>query len=97
MQNKSTPLENAQQKVNLLKETMHTNISIALENTIKLDDITEKTNFLVDNSNKFYRTTRKLKNKMWWKRVQLYIIFGSVILIIIGIIIAVIMTNLKSN
>lgn len=76
-------------KVNLVKDTMHNNIALALENTIKLDYIELKSEELAQSAKVFKISTRELKNKMWWKNFKMKLMIFSIIAIILTIIISI--------
>ena len=82
-------------KVNNIKDTMHENISCSLNNIVKLESIELKTEELEQNSGIFKNNTIKLKNKLWWKNMQIWILIISIIVVILIIIISVCISTNK--
>lgn len=76
-------------KINQVKDVMHDNINIALENTIKLESIELKSEELQQSAGLFRVSTRDLKNKMWWKNFKMKLIIFSIVAIILTIIISI--------
>lgn len=52
---------------------MKDNIQLALDRAGKLDDLQAKTDQLSTHSQQFQVTTKKVKNKYWWKNVKVKI------------------------
>ncbi len=86
-----------QGKVNQVKDVMHENINKILENQIKLESIDEKTEDLMQSAGIFAKTSKELKNKIWWRnfRVKLYI--GLTVLTILGLIIGIAVGTSNTN
>jgi hypothetical protein len=78
-------------KINQVKDVMHDNINIALENTIKLETIELKSEELQQSAGIFRGSAREL-NKMWWKNFKMELIMFSIVAIILTIIISVAVT-----
>ena len=76
-------------KVNQVKNTMHDNIAIALENMIKIESIELKTEELVKSAKIFQFSSKELKNKMWWKNFKMKLLIFTIIAIILTIIISI--------
>lgn len=79
-----------QQKINIIKDTMQTNIEQALENCQNLEEIDKQTEELQNLAGVFKKGTNQLKNKMWWKSMKMNFIIGAIVLIILGVIAGII-------
>ena len=84
-------------KTNQVKNIMHDNINIVLENTIKLETIESKTEALQVSAVIFKSSANDLKNRMWWKNFKMKLIIFSIIAIILTIIISVTVTISKQK
>lgn len=84
-------------KINLVKDIMHENISQSLENIVKMETIEIKSEELVQSAGIFKNSARELKNKMWWKNFKIKLIVFSIIAIILTIIISVSVVSLKQK
>lgn len=84
-------------KINQVKDVMHDNINIALENTVKLETIELKSEELQQSAGLFRVSARDLKNKMWWKNFKMKLIIFSIIAIILTIIISIAVTVSKQK
>lgn len=76
-------------KVDEVKSAMHENITIALDNTLKIDDISLKTQELENDTRIFRGTAKDLRNRMWWKNVKMIAAIVAVCLTLLAIIITV--------
>lgn len=76
-------------KLDDVKNVMVQNIEMVLERGEKLELLVDKTDKLQNQAFKFEKSSKKLKNAMFWKRVKLYALFIFIILLIIWIITAV--------
>ena len=83
-------ISTVQKKIEDIKINMHTNISDLFENTTKLEHIEESANELKHLTIIFNNNAKKLKNKMWWKNMKLYLIIGGSISIAVAILIIII-------
>ncbi len=92
-------LNEVKYKVNIVKDVMHDNINLALENTTKLENIEVQSEELQQVAGIFKRNATNLRKKMWWKnfrmKVAIFFIFASILSIIIGIAIYVSKSNKK--
>jgi hypothetical protein len=73
-------------KVDDVKLIMHNNITNALQNTAKLEDLEVRTEELQAEAGVFRTNAKKLKNKMWWKKWSMIFIFSLILIILIIII-----------
>ncbi len=82
-------LNEVKYKVNIVKDVMHDNINLALENTTKLENIEVQSEELQQVAGIFKRNATNLRKKMWWKnfkmKAAIFFIFASILSIIIGI------------
>jgi vesicle-associated membrane protein 7 len=76
-------------KLDDVKNVMVQNIEMVLERGEKLELLVDKTDKLQNQAFKFEKSSKKLKNAMFWKRVKLYALFTFVVLLIIWVITAV--------
>ncbi len=83
-------LAKVQQKVDSIKSVMQSNIDIAIQNCVKLENIEKQTDELQHAAGVFKKTAIQLEKKMWWKNMRMQIIIVVIILVIIAIIIGVI-------
>ena len=76
-------LTKTQNQVKDLKNGAMKNIEKVLERGEKIDLLVDKTDRMRNTANKFARTSRSLKNAMWWKNVQSWaMIIGCAALVI---------------
>ena len=73
-------------KLDDIKNIMVENIERVLERGEKLELLVDKTDQLQQQAFKFEKSSKKLKNVMFWKRVKLYVLIGGLIAILIWII-----------
>lgn len=85
----NTKLEKVQFKVDKVKAVMHENIEMGLQNCVRLENLEEKSEELMQDANVFRNNAKKLRQKMWWKNARIWFIGGG--LAIIAIIILVCM------
>ncbi len=82
-------LNEVKYKVNIVKDVMHDNINLALENTTKLETIEVQSEELQQVAGIFRLNATNLRKKMWWKnfkmKAAIFFIFASILSIIIGI------------
>lgn len=92
-------LDEVKYKVNLVKDVMHNNINLALENTTKLETIEVKSEELQQVAGIFRLNATNLRKKMWWKnfkmKAAIFFIIASILSIIIGVAVYVSKSNQK--
>lgn len=92
-------LDEVKYKVSLVKDVMHDNINLALENTTKIESIEVKSEELQQVAGLFKRNASDLRKKMWWKnfrmKAAIFFIFASILSIIIGVAVYVSKSNQK--
>jgi vesicle-associated membrane protein 7 len=76
-------------KLDDVKNVMVQNINMVLERGEKLELLVDKTEQLQSKALKFERSTHKLKQVMFWKRVKLYLIAFIIVALVIWIITAI--------
>jgi hypothetical protein len=84
-------------KIDNVKDIMHENITKSLENVEKLEEIELKSSELQISAGLFRKSAKELKSKMWWKNIKIKLIIGSVIMVILGIIIAICVVMSKNK
>jgi hypothetical protein len=72
-----------QEQINEVTHIMKNNMEKIIERDIQLGDLEDKSDDLKNNANRFATTSRKLKNKFWWKNVKIMLIMGGIILTLI--------------
>lgn len=82
-------ISNVNAKVEQVKSVMHENINKALENTVKLESIELQSQELMQSAGIFSENAKELKKRMWWKNMKMKLMFGTIILVILGIIVGV--------
>jgi t-SNARE complex subunit (syntaxin) len=82
-------LENIQHKLESVTTVMNDNIQFALQNTDKIDNIQQKSDFLVESSQKFNGKASMIKRQMCAKYWKHNVIITLVILVIVIIIILI--------
>lgn len=79
-------------KVNSVKLVMQENVDAALQNCVKLDHIERQAEELHQAAGIFNDSSRRLRNKLWWKNMKMNLIIGGSVLVIIIVIVAVAVT-----
>lgn len=79
-----------QRKVDEVKNIMVENIEKVLERGEKIELLVDKTDDLRYQAEKFHKTGRHLRSKMWWQNFKMKILLCSIILIVILIIVLLI-------
>jgi hypothetical protein len=86
-------------KVNQVRDIMHDNINLALENTTKLETIELKSEELQQSAGIFRKNASDLRKKMWWKnfkmKAAIFLIITSILAIVISIAVYVSKNNNK--
>ena len=75
------------EEVGHVTQIMKNSCEKVLERESLLDNIESQSNDLNNDSLTFYRVSRHLKNKMWWKNFKFWLLIGSILIIIILIIV----------
>ncbi len=98
MDNKNKVAE-VKYKVNKVRDIMHDNINLALENTTKLETIELKSEELQQSAGIFKKNASELRKKMWWKnfkmKAAIFLIIASILAIVISIAVYVSKNNNK--
>jgi vesicle-associated membrane protein 7 len=76
-------------KLDDVKNVMVQNIEMVLERGEKLELLVDKTDKLQNQAKRFERSSTKLKQAMFWKRVKLYLLIFFVVALIIWVITAI--------
>lgn len=87
--NKNNIITKTNEKIDKVKDQMHQNINILLENQVRLESVDLKSQELVQSAGIFAQTSKDLKRRIWWKNMKIKIFIGlsciGVIAIIAGI------------
>lgn len=94
---KDIKLGETNMKLDEVKNQMHTNISIMLENQTKLESIELKSQELVQSSAIFAISSKDLAKRIWWKNMKIKIFVGTFVLIILTIIVGVCIGLTQTN
>lgn len=86
-----------QQQVDEVMGIMKNNIDKVLERDTKIQNLNERSDALQVGAHQFQQTGHQLKRKMWWKNVKFMIIMGVVAVVILGILIAIIVSQTKKK
>jgi len=81
-----TKVAAVQKKVDEVKNIMVDNIERVLERGEKIELLVDKTDNLRFQADKFHKTGRQLRSKMWWQNMKMKILVVLVILILIFVI-----------
>jgi len=76
----SQTLQRINSKVKELKGVMADNIGIVLRRGEKVDLLVQKSEVLDVNAGAFRRNATTLQRAMYWKNIQTYVLFGSVVM-----------------
>lgn len=95
--NKVDQLALTQTKVNQVKDVMHENINQILENQIKIETIESKSEELMQSAGLFAKTSKELKNKIWWRNFRTKLYIGLTVVTILGVIIGIAVATTNSN
>ncbi|OWA53268.1 hypothetical protein BV898_17701 [Hypsibius exemplaris] len=82
-----------QQQVHGVMQVMQDNINRILERGDRLDDLESRSDNLNVNADHFRRGATQVRRRMWWQNCRMKIIITIVVLAIIGIIVAVAVTQ----
>ena len=75
------------EEVNQVTQIMRNSCEKVLERESLINNIESQSNDLNTDSLTFYRSSRKLKNKLWWKNFKFWLLISTIIIIIILIIV----------
>eukprot|EP01091_Cochliopodium_minus_P016694 TRINITY_DN6327_c0_g1_i1.p1 TRINITY_DN6327_c0_g1~~TRINITY_DN6327_c0_g1_i1.p1 ORF type:complete len:228 (-),score=30.13 TRINITY_DN6327_c0_g1_i1:30-713(-) len=75
-------IETMDQRNSQVKDVMYDNINRTIKRGEDVEDLLLKTQIMVVDSDKYKETAKKVKVKMWWKLVGVWVI-GAILLIII--------------
>lgn len=89
----SKKLQQTQAQVDDVVDIMRVNVDKVLERDQKLSELDDRADALQAGASQFEATSGKLKNKMWWKNMKMWIILISIILVIIIIIVVWVVTS----
>lgn len=78
-------------QIDNVTDIMRQNLDKVLIRDVKLNDLNDKSENLMDNSMRFNQTARKLHRKFWWQNAKFTI--GLVIVILVFILIIVLILH----
>ncbi|GAU96125.1 hypothetical protein RvY_07614 [Ramazzottius varieornatus] len=81
---KVTAMDRTQNQVNEITGIMRSNLEAVIERGDKLQDLDARADQLSLNSEKFRATTKKIKNKYWWKNQKYCICLTLTVLALLG-------------
>lgn len=84
----SDPLSKVQNQIKDVKNVAMKNIEKVLERGEKIDLLVDKTDRMRTTAVKFHKTSRRLKNTMWWQNVKMWLIIIGVVGFVVFIIAA---------
>jgi vesicle-associated membrane protein 7 len=73
-------------KLDDVKNIMVQNIEMVLERGEKLELLVDKTDKLQSQAFKFEKSSKELKNAMWWRRVQMYLLIFFILAFVLWLI-----------
>lgn len=80
-------MDKIKQHIDKTKNELNQSISLIIDRGEKLENLVDKSNNLNDDSKLFNRNARRLKNRMFWKRLKtamiLFLIFLFIIMILL--------------
>jgi len=80
-----------------VKGQMVENIEKVIDRGEKLDDINERTENLKARAGEFQTVSTRLKRKLWWQNVKLWIILIVIIVVILAVIIIAIAVGVSQS
>jgi len=83
-------LSKVQSQIDGVKEVMAQNIEKIINRGDKIEMLVQKSEGLNDSALEFQKTSKKLKNHMWWKNIKMMLIIAAVVFIIILILLMVV-------
>lgn len=82
----SDTLSPLHQKVEATRAVLADSISIALENTTKLQDIEAQSESLAETTNVFRSKAGELRRQLFWKNVKMKVAIGLGVVSVLGVI-----------
>ena len=90
-------LNHLQDRVSEVTDVMTENIAKVVSRGEKLDDLTDRSALLAESSTDFRHSSYKLRRKLFWKNVRMWVIFFIVLGVIIFVIVAIILIALAAT
>lgn len=75
----NSKLKQSQAQVDEVVDIMRTNVEKVLERDQKLSDLNQRADELQSGANQFEQQAKRLKRKLWWKNLKMWIIIGVVV------------------
>ena len=83
MVSNKTTVEQVTIQLDEVAETMRQNVQFAMRNLESTSQLAERTETLSTNANRFTRTARGVRRKMWWKNCK-YTLYCILVVFILG-------------
>jgi len=80
-----------------VKGQMVQNIDKVIERGERLDDLNERTEQLNSRAGEFQTVSTRLKRKLWWQNIKLWIILIIIIVVILAVIIVAIAVGVSQS
>lgn len=82
-------------KVDVVKQTMQSNIANMLKNTEQADELAEKSDQLNEQASVFKKKSGDLRKQMAWKNMKMTLLLGGIIVVILIVILAPVISSLR--
>ncbi|CAK0779938.1 hypothetical protein CVIRNUC_004894 [Coccomyxa viridis] len=83
-------IASVQKKVDEVKNIMVDNIEKVLERGEKIELLVDKTDNLRFQADRFHKTGRQLRSKMWWQNMKMKLIIAAIVVVLILVLVAII-------
>lgn len=88
-------LDQVQAQVDEVTSIMRKNVDYVLERDAKLTDLDQRAEDLQVGANQFEKRAVRIRRKMWWKNVKMWIILIVVLLVLAGVIGGIVYSQTK--
>lgn len=75
-------LVQVQREVDDVADLMRHNIGMVIERGDRLDDIEERSEYLMEGAAAFHTGARNVRRKMWWQNIRMTVLLGSIAVVI---------------
>lgn len=76
-------IQEVKDKMSEVRVVMVNNIARVIDRGERLDDVLVKSDSLASTAQLFKRTATRLRNRMWWQNVKMWIALGAVLLVVV--------------
>ena len=90
-------VQHLREDVEEVKGQMVHNIDKVIERGERLDDLNERTEQLNSRAGEFQTVSTRLKRKLWWQNIKLWIILIIIIVVILAVIIIAIAVGVSQS